>query len=72
MLLQNSKGMFQLVVWDERVKGEDHVTVDLGQNQKSVEVYDPTVGTEPVQVHTGVKSISLKLSDHSLILAILK
>ena len=72
MLLENSDGTFQLVVWGERLKGEDRVTVDLGENQASVKVYDPTVGTEPVQVHTGVKSLSLKLSDHPLILAILK
>ena len=72
MLLQNSDGVFQLVVWDERVKGEDRVTVDLGENQASVKVYDPTVGTEPVQVHTGVKSLSLTLTDHPLILAIPK
>jgi hypothetical protein len=70
MLLQNSNGTFQLVVWGERVKGEDQVTVNLAEKQASVKVYDPTVGTEPVKSHTDVRSLSLRLSDHPLILAI--
>jgi hypothetical protein len=70
MLLQNSDGTFQLVVWGERVQGEDRVTLDLKENQASVKVYDPTVGTEPVQVHTDVKSLSLTLTDHPLIIAL--
>jgi len=70
MLLQNSDGTFQLVVWGERVKGEDSVTVRLGGTHASVKVYDPTVGTEPVQTHSGIDSIKLVLSDHPLIVTI--
>ncbi|MBE3123623.1 MAG: calcium-binding protein, partial [Planctomycetes bacterium] len=70
MLLQASDGTFQLVVWGERVKGEDTVTVNLGGPHASVKVYDPTVGTEPVQSHSRVDSLGLTLSDHPLIIAI--
>jgi hypothetical protein len=70
MLLENSDGTFQLVVWGERVKGEDAVTVNLGGVRALVKVYDPTVGTEPVQSHSGIDSLKLTLSDHPLIIVI--
>jgi len=70
MLLQHSDGTFQLVVWDERVKGADNVAVHLGGTHATVKVYDPTVGTEPVQTHSGISSLTLTLSDHPLIIAI--
>lgn len=70
MLLQASDGTFQLIVWGERVKGEDTVTVDLGGTHASVKVYDPTVGTDPVQSHSGIDSLKLTLTDHPLIIAI--
>lgn len=70
MLLQNSDGTFQLVVWGERVKGTDRVAVHLGGTHASVKVYDPTVGTKPVQTHSAISSLTLTLSDHPLIIAI--
>ena len=70
MLLQNSDGTFQLVVWGERVTGADRVTVRLGSTYPAVKVYDPTVGTEPVQTLNAISSLTLTLSDHPLIIAI--
>lgn len=70
MLLQHSDGTFQLVVWGERLKGEDTVTVKLGRKHASVKVYDPTVGTEPVQTLSDIDSLPLTLSNHPLIVAI--
>jgi hypothetical protein len=70
MLLQNSDGTFQLVVWGERVKGEEKVAVNLGGRHASVKVYDPTVGTKAVQTHSEVSSLTLTVSDHPLIIAI--
>ena len=58
------------VVWDERVKGEDTVTINLGGVHASVKVFDPTAGTEPVQNHAQIDSLKLTLSDHPLIIAI--
>jgi hypothetical protein len=70
MLLQKSDGTFELVVWGERLKGSDAVTVQLGGTHPTVKVYDPTIGTEPVQTHRRVNSLKLTLSDHPLIIAI--
>ena len=70
MLLQHSDGTFQLVVWSERLKGEDKVSVRLGGNRAWVKVYDPTVGTEAVQSLSDVNAIEVTLSDHPLIIAI--
>jgi hypothetical protein len=68
MLLQRSDGAFVLVVWGERVKGEDQVTVKLQGKQASVKIYDPTAGTEVKEELENVDAIKLKLSDHPLVL----
>lgn len=70
MLLQHSDGTFQLVVWDERLTGEDAVTVNLGGTRPSVKVFDPTAGTDPVQSLTKVDSLKLTLSNHPVVIAI--
>jgi hypothetical protein len=70
MLLQKSDGTYYWVVWSERLKGADEVTVRLGATFPSVKVYDPTVGTEAVRTHRDVDSLKLTLSDHPLILAL--
>jgi hypothetical protein len=59
-----------LVVRDERLKGADEVTVRLGRTWPAVKVYDPTVGTRPVQTRENVDVLKLTLSDHPLIIAI--
>jgi hypothetical protein len=70
MLLQKSDGTFDLVIWNERLKGSDQVTVHLGGAYASVKVYDPTIGTEPTQTANGVDSLKLTLSDHPLVIAV--
>ena len=70
LLLQKSDGTFQLVVWNERVKGSDDVTIRFGDKLVSVKVYDPTVGTEAVQTSAGIDSLKLTLSDHPVVIAI--
>jgi hypothetical protein len=70
MLLQNSDGTFALVVWNERLKGADTVTVQLARTYRGVRVYDPTIGTNPVQTPGSVASLKLTLSDHPLIITI--
>jgi hypothetical protein len=70
MLLQKSDGAFALVVWSERLKGADEVTVHLGGTYPVVKVYDPTTGTDPVQSRRKLKSLKLTLSDHPLVIAI--
>jgi hypothetical protein len=70
LLLQHSDGTFQLIVWDERLQGEDRVTVQLGNTRDSIRLYDPTIGIEPVQTLSNVSSIELTLSNHPMVIAI--
>jgi hypothetical protein len=70
LLLQNSDGTFQLVVWGERLEGSDRVTVRLGGKHASVKVFDPTVGTEPTQTLSGADGVELSVSDHPFVIAI--
>lgn len=68
LLLQKHDGTYALVVWNERVSGSDKVEVALGRTFAAVRVYDPTVGTAPVEALSGVDSLSVTLSDHPVVL----
>jgi hypothetical protein len=70
LLLQKSNGTFALVVWDERSKGSDEITVRLGAAYPEVRVYDATVGTEPIRTERRVDAVTLKLSDHPIVLLV--
>jgi hypothetical protein len=70
LLLEKSDGTLELIVWGERLKGSDELTVRLGRAYPSVKVYDPMVGTEPVRDAGRVDSLKLTVSDHPLIIAI--
>lgn len=71
LLLQKSDGTFELVIWSERFTGgSDDVTVDLGTERASVRIYDPTMGTAPTLSWKNVRTASLTLSDHPVILEI--
>ncbi len=70
MLLQKSNGVFQLVVWGERLKGGDDITVHWGGVRAAVKVYDPTRGTDPVQTTDRAESLQLTVSDHPFVIAI--
>jgi hypothetical protein len=70
LLLQRSDGTFQLVVWGERLSGQDRVTVNLVVPLASAKLYDPTKGVEPIQSLTNVSSFELTLSDHPIVIAI--
>jgi hypothetical protein len=70
MLLQKSDGMFELVMWDERLKGADEVTVVFGGEHPGLRIYDPTVGIRPIRTVGSTDSLKLTLSDHPLIIEI--
>ena len=70
LLIQKSSGVFDLVIWDENVRGVDNVTVDFGHPQVTVNVYDVTVGNSPTQTFTNVAFVSLNMTDHALIIEI--
>lgn len=71
LLLQHSDGTFQLIIWGERLRGKDRVTVHFGVWRASISIYDPTIGVEPIQTATDVRSLELTLSDHPIVIAIL-
>jgi hypothetical protein len=68
LLLQKSDGQFELVVWDERVRGFDKVTIQFGSRKKTIEIFDIAVGTSPVKRLKNVMGVTLDLSNHALIL----
>lgn len=68
LLLQKTDGTFELIVWNEQVSGSCDITVDFPEAGASVRVYDPTIGTSPIQTLTNVKSVPLTLSDHPVVI----
>jgi hypothetical protein len=70
LLLQKGDGKLDLVVWDERLRGVDTVTVDLGVTYPSATIYDPTVGTKAIRSLVKVRSVTLKLRDHPFVIEI--
>jgi len=70
LLLQKSNGRFELVIWGEKAKGTEEVEIKLSKAYPLVKVYDPTKGTEAVQVLRNIKSVKLKTSDHPFVIEI--
>jgi hypothetical protein len=70
LLLQKSSGEFDLVVWDERARGVDHVTVTFGSVHPHLALYDLSLGDTPVAELHGVRTVDLSLSDHAMIIAL--
>jgi hypothetical protein len=68
LLLQKSNGKFELVIWDERAFGSDLVTVSLGSTRPSVNIYDVTSGTAPIQSLVNASSVSLTLTNHAVVI----
>jgi hypothetical protein len=71
LLLQKSDGRFEFVVWGERFTGgSDKVTADLGSTFALVTLFDPTVGTSPIQSLRNASSVELTLSDHPVVIEV--
>jgi hypothetical protein len=70
LLLRKADGTYWLIVWNERVDGEDEVELDLGDTRAVVELYDPTVGTAPTDTLHAVRRLPVVLGDHPLVIAI--
>ena len=54
----------------EKAKGSNIVTVNIRIPHGSVKIFDPTVGTSPIQVMGANDAVSLTLTDHPLILSL--
>ncbi len=70
LLLEKRNGEMCLVVWDERLQGQDHITIHFGKTAKRVRIYDSTVGVTPIQTLSSVRTVKLVLSDHPLVLVL--
>ena len=69
LLLQRSDGKFQLVVWGEKAQGRDFVTVRFAE-PKSVKIYDPTTGAEPLRTFDATTAFDLVMSNHPFVLEV--
>src|SRR6266851_3109442 len=68
LLLQKSDNKLELVMWSERVNGQNDVMVNFDRSYQSVFVYDPTIGPSPIRSLRNVSSVSLTLSNHPMII----
>jgi hypothetical protein len=68
LLLQKSNGQFELAVWNEQINATNTVTLNVHSPVSDAKLYDPTLGTKPIQTLSQTRRIPLALSDHPLIL----
>ena len=67
LLMQKSAGTYEMAVWGDQVAGEStNVTINPGRTFPTVNVYDVTSGTSPIQTLSNVSSVLLTLTDHAL------
>ena len=82
LLMEKSDGSFWLAVWNEaRLSGPNspaqitvanhNVTLNLGANAQTIEVFDPMTGTTAVQTVSNVSSVTLSLPDHPVLVEII-
>jgi hypothetical protein len=81
LLLEKSNGTFDLALWNETqiwnpTTGNEiaapvaTTTVEFGQTQKVVLVFDPVLGTTPIAAYQNVQSIQVGLTDHPVIVEV--
>lgn len=81
LLLQKKDGRFVLVLWNEtyiwnREKGTPlesppaQVQVDFGAMASHVDIYDPLVSATPVSNHRDVRSLSVAVPDHPVLIEV--
>jgi hypothetical protein len=70
LLLQKRQGVFDLMIWGERVSGSSDLTIELASAPDSVTVYDVTKGTSPIYRSSGETKIPVTISDHALIVEV--
>ncbi|WP_234681947.1 hypothetical protein [Bradyrhizobium monzae] len=81
MLMNKSGAVSDLVVWADTIGWDSAtqteittpattVTVNLGQVESAVYVYDPLTGTAPIAVYYNTSTIQISLSDHPLVIEV--
>ncbi len=69
LLMQKNDGRFELVVWGERFEGgSDKIQVILDQEYDHIRIYNPTVGTEPVETLYNTRTVSLTMTNHPYVI----
>ncbi|KQO86679.1 M10 family metallopeptidase C-terminal domain-containing protein [Methylobacterium sp. Leaf91] len=82
-LTQKADGSFQIVVWaepdiwdevaDKAISAQEtRATVDFKQVFATVQVFDPLLGTKAIQTLHNISSVSLKVTDHPLIVQLVE
>jgi hypothetical protein len=71
LLLQKGNGSFLLVVWGEKASGSVPLNVSFTNSHATINVYDVTSGTSPVQTFSNANNVSLTLSDHAYVLEVI-
>ena len=80
-LLEKSTGAFDLAIWAEAsiwnptteteiVAPTETSTVEFGQTQQVVLVFDPLQGTTPIAAYLNIQSVQVTLTDHPIIVEI--
>lgn len=71
LLLRRSDGVFQLIVWGENfVSPAKQVGVIFRKRHKQIKVYNPILGTTPIDSFNDIDEVQLKVSNHPYILEI--
>ncbi|GAB3923807.1 glycosyl hydrolase [Mucilaginibacter myungsuensis] len=68
LLLQNSNGKFQLVIWGEKVHGMESINIEFGKKIPALKTYDPTLGVTPTMTMQNVDKLNLVVMDHPVII----
>jgi hypothetical protein len=61
-----------LVLWGERLTGEDRMTISFGATHANVTIFDPAIGVEPVKTLPSVGSLKIAVSDRPIVIVIPK
>ena len=81
LLIENSSGVFAIVLWSEPANWDDRahrplkvasspVTITLNGATGNMAVYDPLVGTRPIERARGASDIVVALGDHPVIVEV--
>ncbi|MHA4895421.1 hypothetical protein ACXZ1K_11750 [Pedobacter sp. PWIIR3] len=68
LLLQKSNGKFALVIWGEKAKGTETVSLNLDHSYPEIKIFDPTLGTGETIVFKDAISVKFAVSDHPIII----
>lgn len=73
LLLQKSDGKFELVLWGELYTGgAKEVRVSFDRPHKQIRLYDPTIGSEVVETFHKTGAVTLTMTDHPIVVEIIK